>query len=57
MKMKKEYSKPVMKVVPIQNNCHLLSGSETTDIDDTPATGPSYARRYSWGSIWDEDEE
>ena len=55
--MKKEYSKPVMKVVPIQNNCHLLSGSETTDIDDTPATGPSYARRYSWGSIWDEDEE
>lgn len=46
-----------MKVMLIQNKCCLLAGSENTNIDDTPATGPSYAKRHSWGSIWDEDEE
>ncbi len=58
--MKKEYMKPTMRVVKIQQKCKILSGSVTSvQSSDTgigyggPGSGPARARSFDWDD-WDE---
>ena len=60
--MKKNYCKPTMNVVKIQQKCQILSGSVTSvESGDTgitgggPGSGPARARQHS-GIDWDDWE-
>ena len=61
--MKKNYSKPAMRVVRIQQKCQILSGSVTSvESGDTgitgggPGSGPARARSNG-GIDWDDWDE
>ena len=58
--MKKNYMKPALRVVRIQQKCQILSGSVTSvEGGDTgitgggPGSGPARARSFDWDD-WDE---
>ena len=58
--MKKNYMKPALRVVRIQQKCQILSGSVTSvESGDTgitgggPGSGPARARSIDWDD-WDE---
>ena len=58
--MKKNYMKPALRVVRIQQKCQILSGSVTSvESGDTgitgggPGNGPARARGIDWDD-WDE---
>ena len=61
--MKKIYMKPDMKVVKLQHQCHILSGSEVRGIGgnadvDFGGGGSGPARARSFGGIgWDDWDE
>ena len=60
--MKKNYMKPALRVVRIQQKCQILSGS-ITDVNsgdtgigyDGPGSGPARARQHG-GIDWDDWE-
>ena len=53
--MKKKYSKPTMRVVRIQHQCHILAASGP-GTEDVVSTNPSYARGFGgWDDDWDEE--
>ena len=59
--MNKEYMKPAMRVVKLQHQCHILSGSPVNSIGgnaelDYGGGGSGSARARSHG-VWNDEED
>ena len=57
--MKKIYQSPVVMIVAMKGNCHLLSGSDPkgTGVMSGNASGEYESLSRRGGSFWDDDDE
>lgn len=50
----KKYQKPAIRIIHVEQQVSLLSGSLTMGISDEPATGPALSKD---APLFDEDDE
>ena len=54
--MKQVYIKPQIKVLCLEENTIMMSGSVGLGMDETPSIPDARGRRGKWGNLWYESD-